>query len=74
MQDIPLACVPLDDAPKPSHDVIEFYRRVMLDHTELLTRVARVEDRARCNSCSLLMLALLSAVLGAYIWVGHLTA
>lgn len=69
MQDVPLACVPMDDAPKPTSDVLDFFRRVTLDHTELLTRVAKVEDRTRFNSCTLILLALITAVVGAYAWV-----
>jgi hypothetical protein len=51
---------------------LDAYRRVMLDHTELITRVSRVEDQGRVNLCVLVLNSAMIVLLGAYVWVaGH---
>jgi len=54
---------------KPSLDA---YHRVMMDHTELITRISVVEDKQRLNLCAIVLNSAMLALLGAYVWVaGH---
>jgi len=48
------------------YDALEAYRRVMLDHTELMTRVGRIDERARFNSCALVINFIMVVVVGGY--------
>lgn len=58
MQDIPL---------RP--DEGDFYKRVVLDHTELITRVSRLEERASYSTCGLILNTLMLLVVGTYAWI-----
>ena len=51
---------------------LDSYQRVMMDHTELITRVSVVEDKQRVNLCVIVLNSAMLALLGAYVWVaGH---
>jgi hypothetical protein len=53
-------------------DKLDAYQRVMMDHTELITRVSVVEDKQRVNLCVIVLNSAMLALLGAYVWVaGH---
>jgi hypothetical protein len=53
-------------------DKLDAYQRVMMDHTELITRVSVVEDKQRINLCAIVLNSAMVALLGAYVWVaGH---
>jgi len=57
---------------KDKHQSQDAYSRVMMDHTELITRVSVVEDKQRVNLCVIVLNSAMLALLGAYVWVaGH---
>ena len=57
---------------KGSSQSLDAYNRVMMDHTELITRVSVVEDKQRVNLCVIVLNSAMLALLGAYVWVaGH---
>ena len=58
MQEIPL---------RP--DEGDFYKRVVLDHTELITRVSRLEERASYSTCGLIVNTAMLLAVGAYVWI-----
>jgi len=60
----------MDEKP---NEAIEFYRRVTLDHTELITRVSRMEHRVKLQMCGLVANLLLSVCVGLYCWASHST-
>ena len=54
---------------KDTADYLETYRRVVMDHTELITRVSVVEDRVRVNTCILVVGNLMTLILGVVVWL-----
>lgn len=56
----------MDEKPNES---IDMYRRVALDHTELLTRVSRLEDRAQIHMCTIVANFLMVVLVGLYIGI-----
>lgn len=54
---------------KMQSEPLDTYKRVVMDHTELITRVSMVEDRVRINTCILLLTNMMTLVFGLVVWL-----
>lgn len=48
---------------------LDAYRRVMLDHTELITRISRLEDRSHYQTCGWVANVLMIGMIGLWLWL-----
>jgi len=57
--------------PTAVQDVDAHYKRVVMDHTELITRVAKTEDRLRILLCAVGSNTLMLAGVALMCWMNH---